>query len=128
MSQIMERLAAVSEERLSELELAHLQIHQLQEELEALFTDSTETSAERTELQNKNRDLKATLEESQSELELALLQIHQLQEELEIYYQKYLQECRKPVGLQRQLGGAMGSDTLRVLRMARTAQPCGVRA
>ncbi|WP_346839843.1 hypothetical protein [Microbulbifer sp. SAOS-129_SWC] len=168
-------LRVILEERESELELAHLEIHQLQEKLESVHVDSTEKTKERAELHQKTlgpqgvipeeweselelahlqiHQLQEKLEEQylnsanndeadkksnvgqqdsgeqdlKLELELALLQIHQLQEELEIYYQKYLQECKKPVDLFEKIGGVVGSDTLRVLRLARSPQHIGLR-
>ncbi|UPW20058.1 hypothetical protein M0C34_07290 [Agarivorans sp. TSD2052] len=87
----------------SERELALLQIHQLQEELEQAHHNasgvSQQANAESVKLQ-KNAEVKiselstevaklaANKRELEAENELALLQIHQLQEELEFYYVK----------------------------------------
>lgn len=94
----------------SELELAHLQIAQLQEELEALFTENQKlTSDKQTLVTEKEQSVKQLtgqleqarnnaprveaknnklneLEDKTAELELAQLHIAQLQEELEHYF------------------------------------------
>lgn len=66
----------------SENELALLQVHQLQEELES---ESGKLKAERDEAKAL---AETTTKDLECENELALLQIHQLQEELEFYYMK----------------------------------------
>lgn len=89
-----------------ENELALLQIHQLQEELESSFvslnkltTENTTLTEEKQALELESGKLKVERDEAKAlaetttkdlecENELALLQIHQLQEELEFYYMK----------------------------------------
>lgn len=99
----------------AELELAHLQIRQLQEEMEVLFLRAA-SNADRLE-EETNCQSELGERNLNSELSLALLQIDQLQKELEVYYKKYLQ-YGKSIDL---IGssGVIGGDTLRVLRLAR---------
>ncbi len=119
--QRLQQATASLRQRESELELAQLQVHQLQEEVEALHLASVENAQEVKD--EVNSGLVETVEhELKSELELALLQIHQLQEELEIYYEKYLEvrDKRKSYELFGKSGSGLGSESLRVLRLARS--------
>ncbi len=118
----MGKFAIAPNELQSDLELAHLQIHQLQEELETLHLESSRKAEMTAGELSGQKD--ATEQDLKAELELALLQIHQLQEELELYYQKYLDESAKskPAVVLDQYGSAGGSESLRVLRIARKMQ------
>ena len=98
------QLGTEKDELSSEHELALLQIHQLQDELEQTHLMSTnkvsleeysnlkaQCDSQQAELESEQQKV-TVLEVAQNELsgenELALLQIHQLQEELEHYYIK----------------------------------------
>ncbi len=98
-------LVAESNEQKSENELLVLQIQQLQEELEAVFTDAENSKVTIADLEVKHADINRKLAEANSETQFLIkenkvnadenallqLQIQQLQEELEATFSKLTQ-------------------------------------
>ena len=98
-------LVAESNEQKSENELLVLQIQQLQEELEAVFTDAENSKVTIADLEVKYADINRKLAEANSETQFLIkenkvnadenallqLQIQQLQEELEATFSKLTQ-------------------------------------
>ena len=98
-------LVAESNEQKSENELLMLQIQQLQEELEAVFTDAENSKVTIADLEVKHADINRKLAEANSETQFLIkenkvnadenallqLQIQQLQEELEATFSKLTQ-------------------------------------
>ena len=111
-------LVAESNEQKSENELLVLQIQQLQEELEAVFTDAENSKVTIADLEVKHADINRKLAEANSETQFLIkenkvnadenallqLQIQQLQEELEATFSKLTQ-------VQQQLENAEQTNT-----------------
>jgi predicted nucleic acid-binding Zn-ribbon protein len=84
-----------------------LQVQQLQEELESLFSQNNALKTQLNDSQSKQKDADENtslqisknepLADLQAENEIALLQIQQLQEELEFYFIKYQSLIVNPV-------------------------------
>jgi uncharacterized protein YdcH (DUF465 family) len=91
----------------AENEIALLQVQQLQEELESLFSQNNALKTQLNDSQSKQKDADENtllqisknepLADLQAENEIALLQIQQLQEELEFYFIKYQSLIVNPV-------------------------------
>lgn len=111
-------LVAESNKQKSENELLVLQIQQLQEELEAVFTDAENSKVTIADLEVKHADINRKLAEANSETQFLIkenkvnadenallqLQIQQLQEELEVTFSKLTQ-------VQQQLENAEQTNT-----------------
>lgn len=111
-------LVAESNKQKSENELLVLQIQQLQEELEAVFTDAENSKVTIADLEVKHADINRKLAEANSETQFLIkenkvnadenallqLQIQQLQEELEATFSKLTQ-------VQQQLENAEQTNT-----------------
>tara|TARA_B100000519_G_C14260876_1_gene447874 strand:- start:9075 stop:11579 length:2505 start_codon:yes stop_codon:yes gene_type:complete len=111
-------LVAESNKQKSENELLVLQIQQLQEELEAVFTDAENSKVTIADLEVKYTDINRKLAEANSETQFLIkenkvnadenallqLQIQQLQEELEVTFSKLTQ-------VQQQLENAEQTNT-----------------
>lgn len=136
----LEQHKLVAVEAKSENELALLQVHQLQEELEQSFlrlqsfeNERNKDNQHKSDVQHqelvsqiekvtkaadlKESELAKTITDLELDNELALLQIHQLQEELEYYYLKYKQDSNwTPISVATEQSPQYLQKTLQLLK------------